>query len=84
MPCILLDEDFNPVDRGSGGSGYVAWLNEKDAAQDYAASPAGRKAEQRELAEHRASVERDTGNRWDPLANDGHGAFVHPSQLHAA
>jgi hypothetical protein len=62
------------------GSDYAEWLNDRDAAH----GPTARKLEARAIAEHRAAVEAATGFRYDPLANDGHGAYIALPSIRAA
>ena len=72
---ILLDEDFVAVSDSSSGD-YARWLDERDAARTPAAIRAAKRAEREEREAHRQRVAAETGLRWDPLANSGHGAFV--------
>jgi len=77
LPAIPLDGNFNPV---AAGSDYEQWLNDRD----FACSRTARKLDEREIAETRARVEQETGMRWDPLANDGHGAYIALPSIRAA
>src|SRR6266536_754140 len=64
----------------ASSNAYGRWLDH----HDYASSALGKDALARQAADQiaalRAEQEARTGLRFDPAANDGAGAFVHPEQ----